>query len=85
VFGSIDHDTSCALASNQSLGIHEEKLRLFAPNGRLMPLPEEDAEERAEQAEERAEQAEERAEQAEERAVNLAAKLRELGIDPDRL
>jgi Uma2 family endonuclease len=38
---------------------------------------------RAEQAEERAEQAEERAEQAEERAARLAARLRELGVDPD--
>jgi Uma2 family endonuclease len=41
--------------------------------------------ERAERAEERAEQAEERAEQAEGRAERLAAKLRELGIDPKQL
>jgi hypothetical protein len=33
----------------------------------------------------RAEQAEERAEQAEERAARLAARLRELGLDPDQI
>lgn len=53
------------------LGIHDRQLRLFTENGSLVPLQEEAAEERAEQAEQRAE--------------ILAAKLRELGIDPDQL
>jgi Uma2 family endonuclease len=52
------------------LGIHDRQLRLFTPNGGLVPLPEEAAEQRAYQAEQRAEL--------------LAAKLRELGIDPDQ-
>ncbi len=67
------------------LGIHDRQLRLFTENGLLVPLPEEAAEERAEQAEERADEAEQRANDAEQRAALLAAKLRELGIDPDRI
>ena len=43
------------------------------------------AQELAEQAQERAAQAQERAEQAQERSEILAAKLRELGIDPETL
>ncbi|RIK40616.1 MAG: hypothetical protein DCC55_14555 [Chloroflexi bacterium] len=43
----------------------------------------EQAEELAERARARAEQAESRAEQAESRAARLAARLRELGVDPD--
>jgi Uma2 family endonuclease len=53
------------------LGIHERTLRLYTASGNLVPLPEENAEQRAEAAEERAE--------------ILAAKLRELGIDPNSL
>lgn len=60
------------------LGIHDRQLRLFTENGSLVPLPEEAAEERAEQAEQRADEAEQRAE-------ILAARLRELGIDPDQI
>ncbi|MGH9833316.1 MAG: Uma2 family endonuclease [Blastocatellia bacterium] len=60
-------------------------LRLFDPQtGRILLTPEEEAEARLEAATQ-AEQAEERAEQAEERAALLAAKLRELGIDPDQI
>lgn len=54
------------------------QLRLFTENGSLVPLPEEAAEERAEQAKQRAGE-------AEQRAATLAAKLRELGIDSDRI
>ncbi|WP_017659144.1 Uma2 family endonuclease [Baaleninema simplex] len=43
------------------------------------------AEQRAETAEQRAETAEQRAETAEQRARQLAARLQELGIDPDAL
>lgn len=60
------------------VGIHDRQLRLFAAEGALIPLPEESAELRAEQAEQKAEQ-------AEQKAALLAAKLRELGIDPDFL
>ena len=69
-----------------------QTLRLFNPQtGQFLLTPEEEAEARLEaairagQAEERAGQAEERAGQAEERAGLLAAKLRELGVDPDRI
>jgi hypothetical protein len=49
------------------LGIHEQKLRFFTPEGELVPTPEEVA--KAEQ----------------QRNQRLAAKLRELNIDPETL
>ena len=71
-------------------GQFEEKLghwlRWCDLEGNLLPTGAERAQQeaqRAEQAQERAEQAQERAEQAQERAERLAAKLRELGVDPD--
>jgi hypothetical protein len=60
------------------LGIYDRQLRLFTENGSLIPLPEEAAEERADEAEQRADE-------AEQRAALLAAKLRELGIDPEHI
>ncbi len=56
------------------LGIHQQKLRFFTPNGQLVPTPEE-----------LALQETQRAEQQTQRAERLAAKLRELNIDPDAL
>ncbi len=53
-------------------------LRFYHPDGSLVLLPEEIAQ----QAQERADQAEERADQAEERAARLAARLQALGEDP---
>lgn len=47
------------------LGIADRVLRLFTNSGQLLPLPEQEAQQRAEQAQQRAEQAQERAEQAE--------------------
>jgi hypothetical protein len=67
-------------------GLSDLWLRWCTPEGDLLPL----GQERAEQAESRAAQAEGRAaseaaarRQAEERAARLAAKLRELGIEPE--
>lgn len=60
-------------------------LRLYDREGNLMPLPEEAAQQQAEQAKQRAEQANQRAEQANQRADRLAAKLQELGVDPSTL
>jgi Uma2 family endonuclease len=73
-----------------------DRLRLVRPDGKAFETFEEverranqaedranQAEDRAEQAEDRAEQAEDRAEQARLKAERLAAKLRELGIDPE--
>ncbi|NEQ27685.1 MAG: Uma2 family endonuclease [Microcoleus sp. SIO2G3] len=56
------------------LGIYQQKLRFFTPNGQLVPT-----------SEEVALQETQRAEQQTQRAERLAAKLRELNIDPDAL
>ncbi|MFE1746915.1 Uma2 family endonuclease [Coleofasciculus sp. H7-2] len=56
------------------LGIHERKLRFFTAEGQLVELPEEAAQVQRQQKE-----------LAQARAERLAAKLRELGIDPDTL
>ncbi|NEO82797.1 MAG: hypothetical protein F6J87_00830 [Spirulina sp. SIO3F2] len=68
-------------------------LRFYDASGQLIPHPEELARqaqaeveqerERADSAEERAKQASQEASQERERADRLAAKLRELGIEPD--
>jgi Uma2 family endonuclease len=63
------------------LGIHQGLIRFFNPEGQLVPTPEETAEQEIQ----RAEQATQRAEQATQRAESLAAKLRELNIDPDTI
>lgn len=70
------------------LGIHQQFLRLFTADGQLVPIPEEvaaKAQEVAAQAQEVAAQAQETAAQAQEKAERLAAKLRELNIDPDTI
>jgi Uma2 family endonuclease len=56
------------------LGIYQGLLRFFAPDGELVPTPEETAQ-----------QAEERLGQSQQKAERLAAKLRELNIDPDTI
>lgn len=74
------------------------ELRIFAPDGTPFRSHEEieqerkaeqvarqQAEQRAMQAEQRAMQAEQRAMQAEQEREHLLAKLRELGVDPERL
>ncbi|MBD2194539.1 MULTISPECIES: Uma2 family endonuclease [Calothrix] len=70
------------------LGIEQEKLRFFTAEGQLAVTPQELAEQeeqRAEQEKQRAEQEKQRAEQEKQRSDRLAAKLRELGIDPDTI
>jgi hypothetical protein len=56
------------------LGVYDGLLRFFTQNGQLVPTPEETAE-----------QAQQQAEQAQQQAARLAAKLRELNIDPDTI
>jgi Uma2 family endonuclease len=56
------------------LGIHEGLVRFFTANGELVPTPEESAI-----------QAEQKAEQEARKAERLAAKLRELNIDPEQI
>ncbi|MBW4540046.1 MAG: Uma2 family endonuclease [Myxacorys chilensis ATA2-1-KO14] len=63
------------------LGVHQGKLRFFAPTGELVPTPEEAA--LSEQQQRLA--AERRAEQEAQRAERLAAKLRGLNIDPENV
>lgn len=63
------------------LGVHENKLRYFTAEGIVIPTPEQMAQWEAQ----RAEQEKQRAEQEAQRAERLAAKLRELNIDPDSL
>lgn len=70
------------------LGIVEERLRFFTPEGELVPAPKEAAiqeQQRAEQAESLAQAERQRAEQAEQKAEILRCKLQELGIDPNEL
>jgi Uma2 family endonuclease len=67
------------------LGMEGYQLRFFSPAGELLPTPEEmavQAQQQAEQAQQQAEQAQQQAEQAQQQAERMAAKLRELGIDP---
>ncbi|RCJ18190.1 hypothetical protein A6770_06340 [Nostoc minutum NIES-26] len=56
------------------LGIYQGLLRFFTRDGQLVPTPEETVE-----------QVEQRAQQEAEKAERLAAKLRELNIDPDTI
>ncbi|MFK0731838.1 MAG: Uma2 family endonuclease [Gloeotrichia echinulata GP01] len=63
------------------LGVYQQKLRFFTAEGELVPTPEEVAE----QEKQRAEQEKQRAEQEKQRSDRLAAKLQELGIDPNTI
>jgi Uma2 family endonuclease len=70
------------------LGVYKEVLRFFTIEGELVPILEEkteQAEQRAEQAEQRAQEEAFKAQKAQEITARLAAKLRELNIDPDSL
>lgn len=60
-------------------------LRFYDPERNLVLLPEEAAQQRAEQETQRAEQETQRAEQERQRGDRLAAKLQELGVDPSTL
>ncbi len=60
-------------------------LRFYTSQGDLVLLPEEAAQQQAEQEKQRAEQEKQRAEQEKQRAERLATKLRELGVDPSTL
>jgi Uma2 family endonuclease len=68
-------------ALQMHLGVQDHRLRLFGPDGALLPTPEESAEAACGQAATALASA--AAEHA--RAEALAAKLRELGLDPDGL
>lgn len=59
------------------LGVHNQQLRYFSRDGLLIPTPEEELTRLT------AKREAERADQQSQRVTRLAAKLRELGIDPD--
>lgn len=61
-----------------------EELRIFAPDGQPF-VSFSTMRQQREQAEQRASQAEQERQQAEQRAERLAARLRELGIEPDAM
>lgn len=63
------------------LGIHEQKLRYFTAQGLLVPTPQEFAQAQTQLAQEQTRLAQEQTQRAE----VLAAKLKELGVDPENL
>ncbi|EAW34984.1 Uma2 family endonuclease [Lyngbya sp. PCC 8106] len=68
------------------LGVYEQKLRFFTPEGELVPTPEESAEMEKQQREASEQQLEIERQQKhteQQRNQRLAARLRELGVDPD--
>jgi Uma2 family endonuclease len=70
------------------LGVNEGLVRFFTADGQLVQTPEESAQQAqqtAQQTEQRLEQTQQRLEQAQQTAQRLAAKLRELNIDPDTI
>ncbi len=70
------------------LGIHQQQLRFFTPDRVLIPTPEElakTAEQRAVEAEETIQTTQEQLEAELQRNQRLAAKLRELNIEPETI
>ncbi len=70
------------------LGIHEQKLRFFTAVGLLVPTPEEVAIEQTQLVQTQTQLVQTQtqlAQQQTQRAETLAAKLRELGVDPDTI
>ena len=68
------------------LGVHNQQLRFFSSTGELVPTPEEQAvseRQRANAEQQRANAEQQRANAERQRNEKLAAKLRELGVDPD--
>jgi hypothetical protein len=78
-----DHEDRLILTGQERAIQAEERLSQAEERMTQVEAQKSQAEERATQAEEQRSQAEERATQAEERAARLAAKLRELGIEPE--
>ncbi|MEA5502222.1 Uma2 family endonuclease [Halotia wernerae UHCC 0503] len=77
------------------LGVENNKLRYFTPDGKLVPTPEEaaieaqkvaiEAQKVAIEAQKQASQTESRLEEEQQRSQRLAEHLRSLGVDPDSL
>jgi Uma2 family endonuclease len=70
------------------LGVLDGMLRFFTAEGKLVPTPEESsalAQQQSEAAQQQAQEAQQQAEAAQRRNAILAAKLRDLGVNPDAL
>ena len=67
------------------LGVESGKLRFFTPNGQLVMLPEEEANQQLQQANQQLQQANQELEQERQRAAILAERLRTAGIDPEEI
>lgn len=63
------------------LGVINDQLRFLSPQGNLISTPQEEAQ----QEQQRADREQQRADREQQRADRLAARLRELGIDPSTL
>jgi Uma2 family endonuclease len=90
-YGEIQPNEQGRLWSKQLqlfLGIHEQNLRFFTPEGELVPTPKESAQTEKQQREvtqQQLEAAQQQLEAERQQKDKLAAKLRELGIDPETL
>jgi Uma2 family endonuclease len=83
-----DHGWRWSEELNLYLGIHNSQLRYFTPDGALVPTPQEavlTAQQAQQQAETEAQQAQQQPIAERDRAEELAARLRELGVDPDEI
>jgi Uma2 family endonuclease len=87
-FPIVPMDVELGLWSGRFLNMDMTWLRWWGADGRLLATPEEQVEQerqRAAQEHQRAEQEQRRAEAERQRAEQFAAKLRELGVDPNSL
>ncbi|KYC36262.1 hypothetical protein WA1_41790 [Scytonema hofmannii PCC 7110] len=67
------------------LGVVERKLRFFTPDGQLVLLPEEEANQQLQQTNQQLQQTNQQLEQERQKAEKLAERLRAAGIDPNEL
>lgn len=70
---------------NLYLGVESGKLRFFTPDGHLVILPEEEANQQLQQANQQLQQANKQLEHERQRAEKLAERLRVAGIDPEQI
>ena len=76
---------SLGLWQGEYEGISRQWLRWINAEGNWIPTALEQTEQQRDQAEREREQAEQQRDQAQDETSRLAAKLRELGIDPDEI
>lgn len=67
------------------LGVESGKLRFFTPDGQLVMLPEEEANQELQQTNQELQQTNQQLEQERKRSAILAERLRAAGIDPEQI